>query len=418
MTPPRVVVTGVGAVTPLGLDAASTWQRVLEGGSGIGPLTRCELPGLPPEVAVAGEVKDFSPEPVIDRREARRMDRFIQYALVAADEALRCAGLGGLGPLPDGDETAVVVGSGIGGISMILESARLAEAKGYDRVSPFLVPGTVINLAAGQIALRTGARGPNFATVSACATGNHALGEAFHLLRRGEAVRAIAGASEASLTPLSFAGYYAARALATAADDPAAASRPFDRRRTGFVHSEGAAILVLETLEAARARGAPILAEILGFGMSADAHHITAPPEDGAGAALAMARALRAAALAPADVDYINAHATGTPLGDVAEVRAIRAVFGRDADRLLVSSTKGALGHALGASAAIEAVLTVLALRDGIAPPTINLTDPDPACDLDCVPLRARPAPLRVALSNAFGFGGTNTCLVLRRWDG
>ena len=367
---------------------------------------------------MAGEVKGFRPDPVIEPREARRMDLFIQYALVAADEALRRAGLGGLGPLPEADETAVIIGSGIGGIGMILEAAQTAAAKGLDRVSPFLVPATVINLAAGQIALRTGARGPNFAAVSACATGNHALGEAFHVLRRGDAVRAIAGASEASLTPLSFAGYHAARALATDYDDPATASRPFDRRRSGFVHSEGAAVLVLETLERAQARGAPILAEVLGIGLSADAHHITAPPDDGAGAALAMARALRAAGLRPEEVDYINAHATGTPIGDVAEVRAIRTVFGPHADRLLVSSTKGALGHALGASAAIEAVLTVFALRDGVAPPTINLTDPDPACDLDCVPLRARPAPLRVALSNAFGFGGTNTCLVLRRWEG
>jgi 3-oxoacyl-[acyl-carrier-protein] synthase II len=265
--------------------------------------------------------------------------------------------------------------------------------------------------------MRTGARGPNYATVSACATSNHALGEAFHTIQRGDARMMITGGAEAALNALSFAGYHAARALVTRYDSPETASRPFDARRNGFVHGEGAAILVLEDLEAATERGADILAEVLGMGMSADAHHITAPPENGEGAALAMRRALRSAGIAPEEVDYINAHGTATPLGDVAETRAIRAVFGEHADRLLVSSTKSMLGHALGATSAIEAGLTVFSLRDGVVPPTINLTDPDPECDLDYVPLSAREAPIRVALSNSFGFGGANTALVLSRWD-
>lgn len=411
---PRVVVTGVGMVTALGNDAEATWAGIQQGRSGTGPLTRFVHEELPPEIRIAAEVKGFSPDGVVERREARRMDTFIQYALVAADEALRRAELGGLGPLPQPETTGVIVGSGIGGISMILETAELVREKGLGRVSPFLIPGSIINLAAGQVAMRTGATGPNYAPVSACATGNHALGEAFHAIQRGDATRVIAGGTEACLTPISYAGYHAARALA-ASPTPETASRPFDRRRNGFVHGEGAAILVLEERQSALARGAPVLAEVVGFGMSADAHHVTAPPEDGAGAARAMRRALERAGLAPEQVDYVNAHATATPQGDVAETRAIRSVFGRHAGRLAVSSTKSMLGHALGATAAIEAALCVLALRDQVIPPTINLDEPDSECDLDYVPHRARPAALDVLLSNAFGFGGANTALVLRR---
>lgn len=413
----RVVVTGIGMVTPLGNSVEESWRAAVEGRSGIGPLTRCTLADLPPAVSIAGEVKGFSPEPVIDRREAKRVDHFIQYAMVAADEALRNAGLDGLAPVPDPEETGVIIGSGIGGLRSIMETAGLMAEKGAQRVSPFFIPASIINLASGQVAMRTGATGPNYATVSACATSNHALGDAYHVILRGDADMMIAGGTEACLTPISYAGYHAARALATEYDSPETASRPFDSRRSGFVHAEGAAVLILEELESARRRGAPILAEIIGFGMSADAHHVTAPPEDGGGAVRAMRRALASAALEAEQVDYINAHGTSTPLGDVVETRAIRTVFGHHADRLAVSSTKSMTGHAMGATAAIETAFCILAMRDGVIPPTINLTDPDPACDLDYVPNEARKAHVEVALNNAFGFGGANTTLVLQRWN-
>jgi 3-oxoacyl-[acyl-carrier-protein] synthase II len=414
----RVVVTGVGMITPLGNNAADSWEGFKAGRSGIGPLTKCELPGIPPEIAIAGEVKNFAPEPVLDRKDARRMDWFIQYALVAADDAMRAAGLGGLQPVPDPDETGTIVGSGMGGLISIMETAEMARGKGLNRVSPFFIPASIINLASGQIAIRTGARGPSYAPVSACASSNHAIGEAFHAIQRGDARMMLAGGTEACLTPISYAGFAAARALATEYDSPETASRPFDARRSGFVHGEGGGILVLEDLESARERGAPILAEIIGFGMSADAFHITAPPEDGGGAALAMKRGLRSAGIAPEEVSYINAHGTSTPVGDVAETRAIRTVFGAHADRLAVSSIKSMIGHALGGSASIEAAVSTLAIRDGIVPPTINLTDPDPQCDLDYVPNVARRMELDVVLSNSFGFGGANTSLVLRRFEG
>ena len=409
----RVAVTGIGMVTALGSTADETWEAVVEGRSGVGPLTRCALGELPPAVGIAAEVRNFSSDGVLDSKEARRMDRFIQYALVASDEALRDAGFDGLQPIPEPDETGVIIGSGIGGISTILDTA----ARGLQRVSPFFIPASIINLAAGQVAMRIRATGPNYATVSACASSNHAIGDAFHAIVRGDAQVMVAGGAEAALTPASFAGYYAARALATEYDSPETASRPFDARRSGFVHGEGAGILVLEELEHAQARGARVLAEIAGFGMSADAHHITAPPEDGAGAARAMNRALRGAGMRPEEVGYINAHATSTPIGDVAETRAIRTVFGAHADRLAVSSTKSMLGHSMGATAAVEAGLCVFALREGVLPPTINLTDPDPLCDLDYVPNTARRQPVEVALSNSFGFGGANSALLLKRWS-
>ncbi len=404
-------------VTALGNDAPRTWEGIVSGRSGIGPLTRCELPGLPASAAIAGEVKDFSPEGVLDRKDARRMDWFIQYALVAAHEALRDAGLGGLETVPDPDETGVIIGSGMGGLISIMETRDLMGEKGAGRVSPFFIPASIVNLAAGQVAMRIGATGPNYAPVSACASSNHALGEAFHAIQRGDARMMVAGGSEACLTPISFAGFQAARALASDWSTPETASRPFDVRRSGFVHGEGAGILVLEELEAAQARGARILAEIAGFGMSADAYHVTAPPEDGAGAVRAMQRALRSSGIRPEEVHYVNAHGTSTPVGDVAETRALHTVFGEHARRLAVSSTKSMLGHSLGATAAVEAGLTVLALREGVAPPTINLDEPDPACDLDYVPHTARRMAMDVALSNSFGFGGANTSLVLRRWN-
>ena len=413
----RVVVTGIGMVTPLGNSAPESWRNVVAGKSGIGPLTKFDPEGLPPAVAIAGEVRGFDPEGVIDRKEARRMDWFIQYALVAADEALRDAGLGGLGRVPEPEETGVIIGSGMGGLISIMDTAKLMEERGAGRVSPFFIPASIINLAAGQVSMRTGAMGPSYAPVSACATSNHAVGEAFHAIQRGDARMMIAGGSEACILPISFAGFAAARALATDYDSPETASRPFDARRSGIVHAEGAGILVLEELESARERGARIRAEVAGFGMSSDAFHVTAPPENGEGAALAMRRALRSAGAAPEEVDYVNAHGTSTPVGDVAETRAIRAVFGPHAERLAVSSTKSMLGHALGGTAAIEAGLTVLALKEGVLPPTINLTDPDPECDLDYVPNQARRREARVALSNSFGFGGANSTLVLKRWE-
>jgi 3-oxoacyl-[acyl-carrier-protein] synthase II len=414
----RVVVTGVGMVTPLGNNADDTWRNLLAGTSGTGPLTKFELEGLSPEVCIAAEVKGFDPEGVIDRREQKRMDTFIQYALVAADEAMRGAGLGGLGPVPDPENTGTIIGSGMGGIANIMETRTLMDQKGPGRVSPFFIPASIINLAAGQVAMRTGAAGPSYAPVSACASSNHAIGEAFHAIQRGDADMMLTGGTEACVTAISFAGFAAARALASAGDDPTTASKPFDRNRSGFVHAEGGAILILEELESAKRRGAPILAEVLGFGMSADAYHITAPPENGEGAVRAMRRALKSAGIAPEQIDYINAHGTATPVGDVAETRAIRTVFGPHAEKLAVSSTKSMLGHALGGSASIEAGAAIFALRDGMIPPTINLHDPDPECDLDYVPNTARKAELDVVISNSFGFGGANTTLVLKRFDG
>lgn len=405
-------------ITALGNTATETWQNVVQGRSGVGPLTRFQSDELPAAVCIAGEVKNFSPDGLLDRKELRRIDLFIQYALVAAEEALRNAGFEGLSPVPDGEETGVIIGSGIGGLGFIMETAETMAKRGASRISPFFIPASIINLAAGQVAMRTRAMGPNYATVSACATSNHAIGDAYHIIRRGDARMMIAGGAEAAITELSFAGYHAARALASEYDSPETASRPFDARRSGFVHGEGAGILILESLESAHQRGAEILAEVGGIGMSSDAHHVTAPHEDGAGAALAMKRALKGADLAPEQVGYINAHATATPLGDVAETRAIRSIFGAHADNLMVSSTKSMLGHALGATAAIEAGLSIFAMRDGIVPPTINLTDPDPLCDLDYVPGTARKAEVEVALSNSFGFGGANTSLALRRWAG
>jgi 3-oxoacyl-[acyl-carrier-protein] synthase II len=405
-------------VTPLGNNAGDTWQNILAGKSGTGPLTKFALEGLDPQVCIAAEVKGFDPEPVIERREAKRMDTFIQYALVATDEAMRMADLGGLSQVPDPENTGTIIGSGMGGIDNIMQTRTLMDAKGPGRVSPFFIPASIINLAPGQVAMRTGATGPSYSPVSACASSNHAIGEAFHAIQRGDADMMIAGGTEACVTAISFAGFAAARALANQWDTPETASKPFDRKRSGFVHAEGAAILILEELESAKRRGAPILAEVMGFGMSADAYHITAPPENGEGAARAMKRALKSAGMAPEQVDYINAHGTATPVGDVAETRAIRAVFGGHAEKLAVSSTKSMLGHALGGSAAIEAGIGVFALRDGVMPPTINLTEPDPDCDLDYVPEGARKRELDVVISNSFGFGGANTTLVLKRYDG
>jgi len=410
----RVVVTGIGIISPLGLDTESTWQAILRGESGVDYITAFDP--SPFETKFAAEVRGFDPLNYMDRKDARRTDRFTQFAIAAARESLKNADLDLA--KTDPNQVGIIIGSGIGGIITLSEQFKVLFERGPDRVSPFLVPMMIVDMAGGYLSILLGARGPNFCTVSACASGGDAIGNAYEILRRGDAQVMLAGGAEAPVCPIALAAFNAARAMSTRNDDPKRASRPFDRDRDGFVLGEGAAVLVLETLEHARGRGAPILAEIVGYGLTADAYHITQPAEDGEGGARAMAMALRKAGLAPTEVDYINAHGTSTPLNDRTETQAIKAVFGEHAYRLAVSSTKSMTGHLLGAAGAIEAAFCVLAIRDQILPPTINLENPDPECDLDYVPNRARPARVRVAMSNAFGFGGHNSCLVIRAFDG
>lgn len=408
----RVVITGLGAVTPLGNDVPTTWEALLKGVSGVDRIRAFDAGSYP--VRIAAEVKEFDASSVLERKDARRHDRFVHFALAASHEAVACAKLDPARPL--GERGGVLIGSGIGGLRAIEENHATLLENGPGRVSPFFVPQLIANMAAGAVSMRFGARGPNSCVVTACASGTHAIGEAFRLIQRGDAEVMIAGGAEAAVRPLGMAGFAAMRALSTRNDDPKRASRPFDLARDGFVVGEGAGVVVLERLEHAVARGAPIHAEVLGYGLSSDAHHITAPPEDGGGARLCMRRALEDAGLKPRDVDYVNAHGTSTPLNDRVETQAIRAVFGEEADRLLVSSTKSMTGHALGAAGGIEAIFTALALREGTVPPTINYETPDPACDLDYVPNVARVASVRAALSNSFGFGGTNASLLLGRY--
>jgi 3-oxoacyl-[acyl-carrier-protein] synthase II len=410
----RVVITGIGIISPLGLDTESTWQAILRGESGVDYITAFDP--SPFETKFAAEVKGFDPLNYMDRKDARRTDRFTQFAIAAARESLRNAGLDL--SKTDPNQVGVIIGSGIGGIITLSEQFKVLFERGPDRVSPFLVPMMIVDMAGGYLSILLGARGPNYCTVSACASGGDAIGNAYEILRRGDAQVMLAGGAEAPVCPIALAAFNAARAMSTRNEDPKRASRPFDRDRDGFVLGEGAAVLVLETLEHARGRGAPILAEIVGYGLTADAYHITQPAEDGEGGARAMAMALRKAGLAPTEVDYINAHGTSTPLNDRTETQAIKAVFGEHAYRLAVSSTKSMTGHLLGAAGAIEAAFCVLAIRDQVLPPTINLENPDPECDLDYVPNQARPARVRVAMSNAFGFGGHNSCLVIRAFDG
>ncbi len=408
----RVVVTGLGLVTPLGNDVPSTWAALIAGRSGVDYITRFDTTGF--ETKIAAEVKGFDPGQYLDRKDLRRMDSFTHFAIAAAVQALTDAGLT---ITPENcDQIGVVVGSGIGGIETLSAQFKVLHERGPSRLSPFLSTMMLANMAAGQIAILTGLRGPNFCTVSACASGAHAIGEAFHIIRRGEAVAMLAGGSEAPIVPIGIGTFNSMRALSTRNDPPQKASRPFDALRDGFVVGEGAGMLVLEDADHARARGARIYAELAGYAATADAFHVTAPPEGGAGAALAMRRALAVAGLQPSEIDYINAHGTSTPLNDRAETEAIKAVFGEHAYRLAVSSTKSMTGHLLGAAGAVEAVFTVLTLVHGIIPPTINLEQPDPACDLDYVPNVARRATVRAALSNSFGFGGQNACLVFRAW--
>ena len=409
----RVVVTGLGAMTPLGTEIDTIWQRLCRGESGIGPITRFDATAYPAHIA--GEVREFDPAQYLDKHDIRRTDRFCQLAIAAGQEAVNDAGL-------DIDEgtghrSGVYIGSAMGGLESLETVHSVLLEKGPRRVSPIFPAMLLGNLAAGHVSMRLGATGPNNSSVTACAAGAHSIGEAFHTILRGAADVMIAGGTEATITPLAISSFGNMRALSPQADAPAKASRPFDRERDGFVMSEGAAVLVLEELQHAKRRGAPIHAELVGYGSASDAHHITAPPPDGAGAAACMAAALQDAGLSADAVDYVNAHATSTPVGDVSETMAIKSVFKDRAYSLPISATKSMTGHMLGAAGAIESIFTILALRQGILPPTINYEYQDPRCDLDYVPNEARQAALRVAMSNAFGFGGTNASLVFRAFD-
>lgn len=408
----RVVVTGIGAVSPLGIGVEETWKNIKEGNSGIGKITKFDASNLPSQIA--GEVKNFKPEEFMSAKLVSRVDTFIQYAIAGARMALEDAGL----PLSDlGDEVGVIIGVGMGGVGLIEYYTRVLDEKGYRRVSPFFIPMIIPNMAAGQVAILFGAKGPNTAVCTACAAGNHAIGEAFRLIREGKVKAMICGGTESIITPLCVAGFSVMKALSTRNDEPEKASRPFDAKRDGFVIAEGCGILILEDLEHAQKRGAKIYAEIIGYGFNADAYHMTAPPPDGEGAARCMESALKDAGISPEEVDYINAHGTSTPLNDIAETKAIKKVFKDHAYKLMVSSTKSMTGHLLGGAGGLEAVITVLSLYEGIVPPTINLENPDPECDLDYVPNKARKADIKIALSNAFGFGGTNACLVFKKWE-
>jgi len=408
----KVVITGLGAITPLGLSVPAFWGGLLEGRSGIGALSRIDPTGL--TSTIAGEVRDFDPGNYMDRKEARRTDPFAQYAIAATKEAIDHSGLDT--SQDNGNRIGCIIGSGIGGTTTWEAQHRNLLEKGPDRVSPFFVPMMIADMAAGQISMIYGLRGANFATVSACASGAHALGEAFRLIQSGDLDAAVAGGSEAPVTPLAMAGFCSMKALSTRNDEPARASRPFDLDRDGFVMGEGAGIAVLEAESHARARGAQILAELAGYGATADAHHITAPSPGGEGSGRAMILALKSAGARPEDVDYINAHGTSTPLNDKYETMAIVGVFGDHARKLAVSSTKSMTGHLLGAAGAVELVATVLAVKNDQIPPTINYENPDPECDLDYVPNRARSAQVRFALSNSFGFGGHNATLAVRKY--
>ena len=408
----RVVVTGLGAVTPLGIGIEETWKNIKAGKSGIRRITKFDASNLPSQIA--GEVKDFKPEEFMPAKLISRVDTFIQYAIASTRMALEDAGF----PLNDlGDEVGVIIGVGMGGVGLIEYYTRVLDEKGYKRVTPFFIPMIIPNMAAGQVAILFGAKGPNTAICTACAAGNHAIGEAFRLIREGRVKAMICGGTESIITPLCVAGFCVMKALSTRNNEPEKASRPFDAKRDGFVIAEGCGILILEELEHAQKRGARIYAELIGYGLNADAYHMTAPPPDGEGAVKCMEMALHDAGIDPSQVDYINAHGTSTPLNDISETKAIKRVFKEHAYKLMISSTKSMTGHLLGGAGGLEAVITVLSLYEGIVPPTINLEEPDSECDLDYVPNQARKANIKIALSNAFGFGGTNACLVFKKWE-
>ncbi|HXZ58500.1 MAG TPA: beta-ketoacyl-ACP synthase II [Gaiellaceae bacterium] len=405
----RVAVTGLGAITPLGNTAPETWRAAVAGESGIDWIRAFDADGLP--VRIAAEVKDFDPAGLASPKEVRRLDRNVLLSLQAAKEAIADAGLNGFDP----QRVGIVFGSAIGGFIGIMEQAETFRERGADRVSPYFIPNVLVDSASGQLAISLGFSGPNYAPVSACATGSHAVGEGAEIIRRGDADAILAGGTEACIHPLILAGFTAMRGLAAEDEDPPRASRPFDATRAGFVMGEGACVLVLEELEAARARGAPVYAEVLGYGASNDAYHMAAPEPEAIGVAEMMRSALARAGVNPEQVGYINAHGTSTPLGDAAETKAIKDVFGAHAYELAVSSTKSVMGHCFGAAGAIEAMMCVLAVRDGVLPPTINYRNPDPDCDLDYVPNEARAAQVEVALSNAMGLGGHNACVLIGR---
>lgn len=412
MSKRRVVVTGLGIISPVGNDIATAWRNVVGGVSGIGPITDFDVADF--STRFGGVIKGFNAEEHIPAKEARKMDPFIHFGIVAAQQAVADAGLVDAGHAPN--RIGVAMGSGIGGIGTIEANYRkYAEAASPRKISPFFVPGSIINMISGHVSIQYGFKGPNLALVTACTTSTHCIGIAGRVIAYGDADVMIAGGAEYATTILGLGGFCAARALSQRNDEPQRASRPWDRDRDGFVLSNGGAALVLEEYEAARRRGANILAELVGFGMSGDAHHITAPPDDGDGAQACMQAALADARLNPADVQYVNAHGTSTPLGDIAETRAIKKAFGDHATRVAVSSTKSTTGHLLGAAGAVEAVFSVLAIRDQVAPPTINLENPDPECDLDYVPNEARRMKIDAAISNSFGFGGTNGSVIFRR---
>ncbi|HBA90203.1 MAG TPA: beta-ketoacyl-[acyl-carrier-protein] synthase II [Geobacter sp.] len=407
----RVVVTGVGVVSPLGCGNGKNWDALVAGKSGIAPITRFDASDLP--VRIAGEVKDFVAEDFIDKKEIKKMDLFIQYSLAAAQFAMEDSGL--QITEENAEHVGVLVGAGLGGLPAIERYHSSLLEGGYKKISPFFIPMLIINLAPGHISIKYGAKGPNVSSVSACATGTHSIGDAYHMIQRGDADAMIAGGTESTVTPLGIGGFAVMKALSTNNDDPAGASRPFDKGRDGFVLSEGAGIVVLEEYEAAKARGAKIYGEVVGYGLSGDAYHLTSPAPGGEGAARCMKMALRTAGINPEQVDYINAHGTSTPYGDVGETMAIHSVFGDHARKLMVSSTKSMTGHLLGAAGGIEAVFSLMAMKNSVVPPTINYTEPDPECDLDYVPNTARDAKVEYAMSNSFGFGGTNASLLFKK---
>jgi 3-oxoacyl-[acyl-carrier-protein] synthase II len=421
LTVNRVVVTGLGALTPLGNTAEEFWAGLVQGRSGIAAISKFDATSKDASgqyqyaTRIAGEIRNFDPLKFVDKKEARRLDLFLQYAIACAVMAVEDAGLDV--SRVDGTRFGVVIGSGIGGIQTLLEGERMRQEKGPERVSPFIIPMLIINMASGLVSMRFGARGPNSAVVTACATGNHAIGDAFKVIQRGDADVMIAGGSEAIIIPLTIAGFCAMKAMSTRNDEPEKASRPFEATRDGFVPSEGGGLLILESLEHAQRRDARIYAEVVGYGMTADAHHVTAPDPEGDGARRAMAAALQDGGIDPTQVGYINAHGTSTPYNDKFETMAIKKLFGDHARKLAVSSTKSMTGHLLGAAGGVEAIATVLTLYHGTLPPTINYETPDPECDLDYVPNQARKQDdVEVALNNAFGFGGTNAALAFKKY--
>jgi 3-oxoacyl-[acyl-carrier-protein] synthase II len=407
----RVVVTGIGMITPVGLDTESSWEGLINGKSGIGPITQFDDKAIPTQIA--GEIHGFDPEKYIEPKEIKKMDRFIHLAVAASQMAMDDSGLR-ITP-ENAERIGVIVSAGMGGLPAIERVHDTYREKGFRRVTPFFIPMTIINEAAGILSIRYGAKGPNLSIVTACATGTHSIGDAFKWIQRGEADAMIAGGTESCICPLGVGGFNAMKALSTRNDEPHRASRPFDAERDGFVMGEGAGIVVLEEMESAVKRGARIYAEVIGYGASGDAYHITAPAPNGDGAARCMKMAIRDSGVSPADMGYINAHGTSTKFGDELETTAIKTVFGNHAYKLAVSSTKSMTGHLLGAAGGVEAVVSVLALDRGILPPTINLENPDPECDLDFVPNKARQKQVDVAMSNSFGFGGTNACLIFKR---